>query len=136
MSPKQGPVAGDVMTGGTQCVDENDNLVEAAKKLARLDVEALPICGKDGQLKGVITEGDIVARGLALDKDPTKTKAGEYGYGKPVTIGADDALESALKTMHDHNVRRLPVIDGGSFVGVISQEDIVSKMEVMGGSTK
>ena len=41
----------DVMTGGTQCVDENDNLMEAAKKLAQLKVEALPICGKDGQLK-------------------------------------------------------------------------------------
>ncbi len=41
----------DVMTSGTQCVDENDNLMEAAKKLAQLKVEALPICGKDGQLK-------------------------------------------------------------------------------------
>jgi CBS domain-containing protein len=118
----------DVMTGGTECVGENETLVEAAKKLAQLDVDALPICGEDERLKGMLTEHDIVTRALALGKDPTQTRAGELGYGKPVTIGADDTLEDALKTMTDHNVRRLPVIADRQLIGVISIADVASKL--------
>jgi CBS domain-containing protein len=118
----------DVMTGGTECVGENETLVEAAKKLAQLDVDALPICGEDERLKGMLTEHDIVTRALALGKDPAQTRAGELGYGKPVTIGADDTLEDALKTMTDHNVRRLPVIADRQLIGVISIADVTSKI--------
>lgn len=77
----------------------------------------------------MITEHDIVARGLALGKDPNGTKAGEFGYGKPVTIGADDSLLSAIKTMTAHDVRRLPVIDGEELVGVLSITDVASKID-------
>ncbi len=122
-----------VMTGGTECVDANDTLVEAAKKLALLNVDGLPICGEDGKLKGVLTEHNIVTRALALGKDPFQTTAGELGYGKPVTIGADDTLEDALKTMTDHNVRRLPVIDGRQLVGVINITDITDKLAASSG---
>ena len=117
-----------VMTGGTECVGENDSIMEAAKKLAQLNVDALPICGEDERLKGMLTEHDIVARVLALGKDPQQSRAGELGYGKPVTIGADDTLQDALKTMTDHNVRRLPVIDGRQMWGVISIADATSKL--------
>jgi hypothetical protein len=54
---------------------------------------------------------------LAKGKDPSSTKVGELGEGKPVTIGADDSIEEALKTMSSHQVRRLPVIDGQKLVG-------------------
>ncbi len=117
-----------VMTGGTECVGENETIVEAAKKLTLLNVSALPICGEDERLKGVLTEHEIVTRVLALGKDPAQTKVGEFGYGKPVTIGADDSIEEALKTMTDHNVRRLPVIDEHRLIGVISMVDVVDKI--------
>jgi CBS domain-containing protein len=120
--------ARDVMTGGTDCVSENETLMEAARKFAQLDVDALPICGEDGTLTGMLTDRDIVVRGLALGMDPERTTAGEFGYGKPVTIGADDSLESVIKTMTDHNVRRLPVIDDEKFVGVLDVADIESKI--------
>jgi len=117
-----------VMTGGTECVGENETIVDAAKKLTLLNVSALPICGEDERLKGVLTEHEIVTRVLALGKDPAQTKVGEFGYGKPVTIGADDSIEDALKTMTDHNVRRLPVIDEHKLIGVISMVDVVDKI--------
>ncbi len=97
---------------------------EAARKIALLDVDALPICGDDQRLKGMLTTRDIV-RALALVKDSSSMRVRELSGGKPVTIGAGDPVELALKTMVDHNIRRLPVIDGHQLVGVLSMADAI-----------
>src|SRR3954447_17741871 len=109
------------MTGGAECVGENDSVLDAAKRLSELGVGSMPICGEDDRLKGMITDRDIVVEVLAQGKDPAETKAGELGDGKPVTIGADDSVKEALQTMAEHQVRRLPVIDGHDLVGIVSQ---------------
>jgi CBS domain-containing protein len=118
--------ARDIMTPDCTCIGENDTLLDAAKRLAELDVGALPVCGEDDRLKGMVTDRDIVVKALAKGKDPGSVKAGEIsaGDGKTITIGADDSIEEALKTMSDHQVRRLPVIDGHRLVGIVSQADI------------
>jgi CBS domain-containing protein len=121
--------ARDVMTGGAGCVGENDSVLDAAKKLADLDIGAMPICGEDNRLKGMLTDRDIVVKVLAQGKDPGEVRAGELGEGKPVTIGADDSVEEALQTMKEHKVRRLPVIDGHDLVGVVSQADLAVNVE-------
>ena len=120
--------AKDVMTPDAKCIGENDTVIDAAKQLAELGVGAMPICGEDDRLKGMLTDRDIVVKVLAEGKDPSATKAGELGEGKPVTIGADDSVELALQTMKDHEVRRLPVIDGHDLVGMISQADIAKSL--------
>ena len=121
--------ARDVMSGGAECVGENDSILDAAKRLKELDVGSMPICGEDDRLKGMLTDRDIVVKVLAEGKDPGSTKAGELGEGKPVTIGADDSVKEALQTMAEHKVRRLPVIDGHDLVGVISQADIATDLD-------
>ena len=103
---------------------ESQTLVDAARKMRDLDVGALPICGDDDRLKGMITDRDIVIRCLAADKDPAATTAGSLADGKPVTIGADGSVDDVLETMADYQVRRLPVIDGHRLVGIISEADI------------
>src|SRR4051812_24967329 len=120
--------AREIMTGGAECAGENDTVVDAARKMRELDVGALPICGEDDRLKGMLTDRDIVVKVLAEGKDPTQTRAGELGEGKPVTIGADDPAELALETMRDHKVRRLPVIDGHRLVGIVSQGDVAREL--------
>jgi len=124
-----GKTARDVMTGGAECVGENDTLLDAAKQLAELDVGAMPICGEDNRLKGMLTDRDIVVKALAKGKDPGSTKAGELAEGKPVTIGADDSVEEALQTMAEHKVRRLPVIDGHELIGIVSQADLAKNID-------
>jgi CBS domain-containing protein len=116
--------ARDIMTGDATCVGENETLIDAARKMADLDVGALPICGEDNRLKGMVTDRDIVVKVLAQGKDPSQTRAGELGQGKPVTIGADDSVEEALQVMAEHQVRRLPVIDGHELVGMVSLADV------------
>jgi CBS domain-containing protein len=116
------------MTPAPKCVGENDTLVDAAVMMASLDVGALPICGEDKRLKGMLTDRDIVVKSLAKDRDPRTMKAGELAEGKPVTIGADDDIEEALEMMKKHQIRRLPVIDDHMLVGIISQADIAMSM--------
>jgi CBS domain-containing protein len=116
--------ARDIMTQGAECVGENQTLVEAARKMRDLDVGALPICGEDDRLKGMLTDRDIVVKCIAEGGDPSSVKAGSYAEGKPVTIGADDSVDEVLATMSKYQVKRLPVIDGHRMVGIISQQDL------------
>jgi CBS domain-containing protein len=123
--------ARDIMTPDPQCIGENETALDAAKKLAELDVGALPICGEDDRLKGMLTDRDIVGKVLAQGKDPATVKAGELGAGdgNTITIGADDSVEEALRTMTEHKVRRLPVIDEKRLVGIISQADVATNLD-------
>ncbi|MGN6406022.1 CBS domain-containing protein [Sinomonas sp.] len=120
--------AREIMTPGAECVGENETLEVAARKMRDLDVGALPICGEDNRLKGVVTDRDIVIKCLAEGGDPRTTTAGSLGEGRPITIGADDSVEEAIKTMEEHRVRRLPVIDGHDLVGMVSQADIARSL--------
>jgi len=126
-----GKKARDVMSPDVTCIGENDSVLDAAKKLAELNVGSMPICGEDNRLKGMLTDRDIVVKVLAQGGDPSSAKAGELGQGdsKTVTIGADDSIEEALRTMIEHKVRRLPVIDGHDLVGIISQADIATNLD-------
>ena len=118
--------ARDIMSSDCTCVGESDSVLDAAKLLAELDVGSLPICGDDNRLKGMISDRDIVVKVLAAGKDPGGTNVAELsqGDGETVTIGADDSIEEALRTMAQHQVRRLPVIDGHELVGIVAQADV------------
>ena len=122
--------AREVMSGGAECVGEAESVADAAKKLADLDVGAMPICGEDDRLKGMLTDRDIVVKVIATGKDPAATTAGEVAdQAEVVTIGADDSVDEALRTMSEHKVRRLPVIDGHDLVGVVSQADLAKELD-------
>ncbi len=62
--------ARDVMSGGADCVGEKDTVTQAAEKLTKLDVGAMPICGEDDRIKGMLTDRDIVVKVIAQGKDP------------------------------------------------------------------
>jgi CBS domain-containing protein len=122
--------ARDVMGGGAECVGERDTIAEAARKLAQFDVGAMPICGEDDRLKGMLTDRDIVVKVIAAGKDPSSVTAGDLAdQPEVVTIGADDSVDEALRTMTEHKVRRLPVIDGHRLIGVVSQADLAKEID-------
>lgn len=118
--------AREIMTGGVECIGENESVAEASKKMAQLGVGALPICGDDDRLKGMITDRDIVIKVIAEGKDPARCTAGELAEGKPVTIGADDDIDELVRTMSQYHVKRLPVIDGHRLVGMVTEADVAS----------
>ena len=116
--------ARDIMSTNPRCIGESDSLVEAARLMRDLDVGALPICGDDGRLKGMLTDRDIVVKCVADGGVPSQTPAGSLAGGKPVTIDVDDDIRDALTLMEQHQVRRLPVIKEHQLVGLIAQADI------------
>jgi CBS domain-containing protein len=121
--------ARDIMTSDTRCIGEDDTLIDAARMMRELDVGALPICGNDDRLRGMLTDRDIVVKCLADGGDPTTVRSGDLAQGKPVTVGADDDIEVVLATMSEHAVRRLPVIDGHDLVGIVSQADVALNVD-------
>ena len=120
--------AREIMTGGAECIGEKETLSEAARKLRDLNIGSMPICGEDNRLKGMLTDRDIVVACIAQGDDPTTVTAGELAQGKPVTIGADDDTSEALATMKEHQVRRLPVIDGHDLIGMLTQADVARSL--------
>jgi CBS domain-containing protein len=122
--------AREVMSGGAECIGEKDTIQAAAKRLTDLDVGAMPICGEDDRLKGMLTDRDIVVKVVAKGKDPAQTTAGELAtQDEVVTIGADDSVDEALRTMTEKKVRRLPVIDGRKLIGVVTQADLAKEID-------
>ncbi|MFJ9469106.1 CBS domain-containing protein [Streptomyces caniferus] len=105
-------------------MDAEDSVLDAARKLTDLGVGALPICGTDDKLKGVLTDRDITVKVLGKGRDPQQTKAGELAQDEAVTIGADDHAHEIFATMARHKVRRLPVIDGHRLVGMVALADV------------
>ena len=116
--------ARDLMTPGVACIGDHEPVIRAAQKTAELGVGALPICGADERLKGMITDRDIVIKVLATGKDPAETLAGELAQHQILTIDADDQAQHIMDTMAAHKVRRLPVTDGQRLVGIISLADV------------
>src|SRR3954470_21234710 len=116
--------ARDIMSSGTECVSAGDTLETAARRMAEEGVGAMPICGDDDRLKGMLTDRDIVVRATPGGRAVARTLVPELAEGKPVTIGADDSVRETLATMEGAQVRRLPVIDGHRLVGIVSAADI------------
>lgn len=120
------PTARDVMSAPPVYLQQDATLATAATRMAHEGAGALPVCGPDGRLVGMLSDRDIVVHGLARGRDPERCTVGDLfaGRGEVVTIGADDSLEETLHTMAEHQVRRLPVIDGRDLVGIVAQADL------------
>lgn len=117
--------AREIMTPGAEWLDVDVTVEEAARRMAEGDFGMLPVCNSDGHLQGVVTDRDLVVQVISEGRDPSATKVGDLlNQTEVVTIGADDPAEEAIRTMKDHAVRRLPVIDGTELVGMVSQADI------------
>lgn len=116
--------ARDIMHVGANCVGEHETLAAAARQMRDMGVGALPICGDDDRLHGMVTDRDIVVRGLAAGWDPATSTVGELAQGRTYHVDADASVEQMLMVMEEHRVRRLPVIENHRLVGMVSEADI------------
>jgi CBS domain-containing protein len=119
----------EAMHDGCECIGANRTLLDAAQRMAELDVGVMPICGEDDRLKGMLTDRDIVVKALARGKDPGMTRAGEFAQGRLVWVMADAAIDEALSLMREHKVKRLPVLDQDRrLCGIITEADMATHM--------
>ncbi|MYV99154.1 CBS domain-containing protein [Streptomyces sp. SID3343] len=117
--------ARDVMHAGAECIDARQTLMDAARLMRDMNVGALPICGPDKKLKGIVTDRDIVVRCIAEGKDPSTMKAMDLADHLHC-VRADDDMSVVLSKMEQHRIRRIPVIHEDKLVGMISESDIAN----------
>lgn len=114
----------DIMHAGATCVGEHETLTAAAQHMRDHGIGAVPICGDDDRLHGMLTDRDIVVRGVAAGLDAATTTVGQLAQGNTYFVEADADIEHMLLTMKEHQVRRLPVIEDHRLVGIVSEADI------------
>jgi CBS domain-containing protein len=120
--------AKDIMHAGATCVGQGQSLVEAARLMRDLDVGALPICGDDDRLHGIITDRDIVLKCVAEGNDPARMTAEDLAQGKPACVDADADISDVLRLMEEHRIRRVPVVSELRLVGMISEADVARNL--------
>ena len=117
----------DVMTRNPRTMSPQDTLADAAKVMDELNVGVVPVCEGD-RLCGVVTDRDIVVRGLARDADPKACKLADVMSGHVRCAREEDDVDQVLGEMAEAQIRRLPVVDGNQkLVGIVTLGDIAAK---------
>ena len=111
----------DIMSEDIECCSLLDNMYEVAVKMKELNVGAIPIVDEK-RLVGMITDRDIVIRGVA-EKNPGSTKVEKIMSDQLVTVTCDTTTNQAAKLMAEHQIRRLPVVEGENLIGIVSLGD-------------
>ena len=115
----------DAMNPNVISASKDISIKEAARTLTKHEIGSLIIV-EDEKIVGVITESDIIRKVVATGLDPSVTLVEEMMTKDVITIDADAELNDACQTMVDHKIKRLPVLDGGQLVGIITTTDIIS----------
>lgn len=121
--------ASEIMSKDITVIREDETIRAAAERLAAEDVGVLPITDEQRQIKGMLTDRDIVVRVVAQGKDANTTRARELEQGEVITLRPEDSIEHVVDLMAQHQVRRLPVVQNGLLVGMVSQADVVKAVD-------
>ncbi len=116
----------EIMTGNPGSIGPENTLVEAAGLMRELDVGALPVMDNE-TLTGIVTDRDLVIRGIADGQDPSRATVRDVMSGGTERVFADQEVEEAVRVMEQRQIRRLPVMDRGEkLVGMVSLGDIAT----------
>jgi CBS domain-containing protein len=136
----------DVMTPNVICIGADEQVLKAARLMLQNRISGLPVLDKDGELVGIVTEGDFLRRSeLGTQRQRPKwlefivgpgRLAQEYTHSsgrkveeimtpEPRTIAEDEPLEAVVDAMERHHVKCLPVTRGGRVVGIISRANLM-----------
>jgi CBS domain-containing protein len=113
----------DAMTEDPRSIGASEPVVDAARLMREQHVGSLPVTDNE-KLVGMITDRDITTRVVAEAADPKMISVGDVYSRDLISIEPDQDLDEALRLMARHQVRRLPVVESGSLVGIVAQADI------------
>jgi CBS domain-containing protein len=101
----------------------------AARMLTRHNIGALPVCGADGKLCGVVTDRDLVTRCMAAERSSEQMLVRDVMTGRVISAAPDMEIGAAAHLMGREQVRRLPVVENGRLCGMVSLGDLASREE-------
>ncbi len=114
----------DLMNPSVVSITPGESAALAARLLSRHNLGSLPVCGEDGGLRGIVTDRDIVLRCVAAEEDPGKTQVKDIMTRNCAVVSPEDDAREAARLMAEKQVRRLPVLEGNSVVGMVSLGDL------------
>ena len=115
----------EIMTRNVECTKPGASLMDAARKMKELDVGPLPVCGDDDRLVGMLTDRDIVVRGVADRRDMEQTKVQDIMTREVDYCMEDQPVEHAARLMREKQIRRLVVLNQNRrLVGIVSLGDL------------
>jgi len=115
----------EVMTKEVITISPKDSIAQAAKLMSSNRVGCLVVI-QDKTPIGIITERDILTKVVGLDLKPSKVLVGEVMSSPPVTVNPDTSVSEAARLMRKHDIRRLPVVNEGKLVGIVTASDLAS----------
>lgn len=118
----------DVMTKEPHILPASASLVDAARVMRDQDIGPVIVVEGD-RVVGLVTDRDIVVRAVAEDRSPSATSLGDVASGDLATVSPDDSVDDAVRVMRERAVRRLPVVEGGKPVGIVSLGDLAVERE-------
>ena len=113
----------EVMTQDPVTVETSTTVAEAAKLMREHDTGAL-IVTEDGSVSGIVTDRDIVLRAVADGQDPSSCQVGQVCTTSTVTMTPDQSVDDAISLVREHNIRRIPVVEDGKPMGIVSLGDL------------
>jgi CBS domain-containing protein len=113
----------EVMTTNPVAVDRSSSVLEAAQKMRDRNIGDILVMD-DGRLFGILTDRDIVIRGIAEGLEPAKTPVGDVCSHTPTTLSPHDELDRAVQLMRKKSIRRVPVVENRVPVGILSLGDL------------
>ncbi|ROZ74302.1 CBS domain-containing protein [Ramlibacter sp. WS9] len=117
----------DVMTRGVRSMSPTDTVAKAAQAMDELNVGVIPVCD-GGKVVGMVTDRDIVVRGIAREFDMKTAKLADVMSANVRCATEGQEIDDVLDQMADSQIRRMPVVDGNQrLVGIISLGDIADK---------
>ena len=117
----------DVMTRGVRSMSPTDTVAKAAQAMDELNVGVIPVCD-GGKVVGMVTDRDIVVRGVAQEFDLKTTKLADVMSANVRCATEGQDIDEILDQMADSQIRRMPVVDGqDKLVGILSIGDIAAK---------
>ena len=114
----------EVMTNRVVKIHPEESVSVAARTLQHYNIGALPVCGYDGNLCGVVTDRDLVTRCMAPGRSAGEVKVADVMTPRVITAGPDMELSTAAHLMGKEQVRRLPVVENGKLCGMVSLGDL------------
>ena len=113
----------EVMTRDPQSVDADEPLSRAAELMKQSDIGAV-IVTENGEMSGLVTDRDIIVRAIAEHRDPEQTKVRDVATTGVESVSPDSSVDDAIRIVRDSNVRRVPVVQDGKPVGIVSIGDL------------
>lgn len=117
----------EIMSKDVVTVTPDETVALASRLLSRHNIGSMPVCQKDGIIRGVITDRDIVLRCVANDCDPHETPVRDVMSRSVITAAPSDSVSRVSEIMGQAQVRRLPVAVDGKLVGVVAMADIARR---------